>query len=157
MQPQALALGWVFPPFFSFWALGDDICLSFGLKLLSGLGGGSECGLWRRIYTKAPNVCVGMSLGEAGGDAPARGSCCGDKARGAQEHLSPAQAVINGTERQNDGFWHVYWQRNLRRGRIYVSYSDGEKIFIPMHYVNQCGINTCENHRHRSRVIKPVG
>lgn len=153
MQPQALALGWVFPPFFSSWALGNDIFLSLGLKPLSGLGGGSEWELWRRIYTKAPNLCVG----EAGGAAPARGSCCGDKAKGAQEHLSPAQAVINGTKRQNDGVWHVYWQRNLRRDPIYVSYSDGEKIFIPMHYVNQCGINTCENHQHRSCVIKPVG
>lgn len=36
--------------------------------------------------------------GEAGGDVPAHGSCCRDKAKGALEHLSPTQAVINDTE-----------------------------------------------------------
>lgn len=39
-----------------------------------------------------------MSPVEAGGDMPAHGSCCGDKAKGADEHLSPTQAVINGNK-----------------------------------------------------------
>lgn len=45
-----------------------------------------------------PDLCSGMSLVEASGEVPAHGSCCRDKAKGAGEHLSPTQAVINGTK-----------------------------------------------------------
>lgn len=64
-----------------------------GLKLLPGLGDDSEGEFGGHTESHRGNV-----PGEAGGDVPARGSCCGDKAKGAHEHPSPTQAVINDTE-----------------------------------------------------------